>query len=191
LVAGREIIAGENWRNLRVLVILVALVFGNIVFHAEVLMTGNAKYGTRIAIAAVILLISLIGGRIVPSFTNNWLTRNNPGRMPVPFSRFDLVAIAISALALVAWIILPAHWLSGVLLIVAGCLRVVRLARWAGDRTVTDRLVLVLHIGYVFVPLGFLMVGVAIFAPDVPATAGIHAWTAGAIGLMTVAVMTR
>ena len=191
VVAGREIIAGENWRNLRVLTVLVVLVIGNIVFHAEVLMTGTADYGTRIAIAAVILLISLIGGRIVPSFTNNWLTRNNPGRMPVPFSRFDLATVVSSAIALVAWIAAPMHPISGAALIAAGCLQAVRLARWAGDRTVADRLVLVLHIGYFFVPLGFVMVGLAAFVAEVPATAGIHAWTAGAIGLMTVAVMTR
>src|SRR5690242_5603424 len=190
-VAAREIVAGENWRNLRVLVILVVLVLGNIVFHAEVLMTGAADYGSRIAIAAVILMISLIGGRIVPSFTNNWLNRNNPGRLPVPFSRFDMVALVVSAIALAAWIITPMHWLSGLLLIVAGCLQAVRLARWAGDRTVADRLVLILHIGYAFVPLGFLMVGLTVFVPQMPATAGIHAWTAGTIGLMTVAVMTR
>jgi uncharacterized protein involved in response to NO len=191
VVAGREIIAGGNWRNLRVLPVLVVLVLGNVIFHAEVLLTGAADYGTRIAIAAVILMISLIGGRIVPSFTNNWLSRNNPGRMPVPFSQFDMVALVISAFALVAWIITPMHWLSGVLLVVAGGLQSVRLARWAGDRTVTDRLVLILHIGYAFVPLGFLMIGLAVFIAEVPATAGIHAWTAGAIGLMTVAVMTR
>jgi uncharacterized protein involved in response to NO len=191
VVAGREIIAGGNWRNLRVLTVLVVLVLGNVIFHAEVLLTGAADYGTRIAIAAVILMISLIGGRIVPSFTNNWLSRNNPGRMPVPFSQFDMVALVISAFALVAWIITPMHWLSGVLLVVAGGLQSVRLARWAGDRTVTDRLVLILHIGYAFVPLGFLMIGLAVFIAEVPATAGIHAWTAGAIGLMTVAVMTR
>ncbi|HEY7230483.1 MAG TPA: NnrS family protein [Pseudolabrys sp.] len=191
LVAGREIVAGENWRNLRVLAIIGTLALGNIVFHAEVLTTGNANYGIRIAIAAVILLISLVGGRIVPSFTNNWLNRNNPGRLPVSFSQFDMVALASSAVALVTWIITPTHWFSGVLLILAGCLQAVRLARWAGDRTVADRLVLVLHVGYAFVPLGFLMVGMAAFLPEVPATAGIHAWTAGAIGLMTVAVMTR
>ena len=191
LVAGREIVAGKNWRNLRVLVILGVLVLGNIVFHAEVLMTGMAAYGTRIAIAAVILMISLIGGRIVPSFTNNWLSRNNPGRLPVSFSQFDMVTLAMSASALVTWIVAPMYWLSGVLLIVAGCLQAIRLARWAGDRTVADRLVLVLHVGYAFVPLGFLMNGLSAFVAQVPATAGIHAWTAGAIGLMTVAVMTR
>ena len=100
IVAAREIIVGENWRNLRVLIILGVLIVGNIVFHAEVFLKGSADYGNRISIAAVILLISLIGGRIVPSFTSNWLARNNPGRRPVPFSRFDLVTIATSAIAL-------------------------------------------------------------------------------------------
>jgi uncharacterized protein involved in response to NO len=50
----------------------------------------------------------------------------------------------------------------------------------------------VLHVAYLFVPAGFLLTGIAIIWPDMaPASAGIHAWTAGAIGLMTIAVMTR
>ncbi|HEY4983355.1 MAG TPA: NnrS family protein [Pseudolabrys sp.] len=190
-VAAREIVAGKNWRNLRVLVVLGVLIAGNIVYHAEVLLNGAADYGVRIAIAAVIMLISLIGGRIVPSFTNNWLTRNNPGRLPVPFARFDLAAMAVSAVALLAWIAAPAHLASGALLLIAGILQAVRLARWAGERTVADRLVLVLHVGYAFVPLGFLLIGASTWSDAVPASAGMHAWSAGAFGLMTLAVMTR
>lgn len=190
-VAGREIVAGKNWRNLRVLVVIGVLALGNIVFHAEVLTQGSADYGIRIAIGATILLISLVGGRIVPSFTNNWLARNNPGRLPVPFSRYDMATMALSALALLAWVAAPMHVATGGLLIAAGLAQAVRLARWAGDRTFADRLVLVLHVAYFFVPLGFLLVGVAAFTAVVPPSAGIHAWTAGAIGLMTLAVMTR
>jgi uncharacterized protein involved in response to NO len=191
IVAAREIIAGNNWRNLRVLIILGVLIFGNIIFHAEVFLKGSADYGNRLGIAAVILLVSLIGGRIVPSFTSNWLARNNPGRRPVPFSRFDSVTIATSALALLGWIGAPAHPITGVLLLIGGCLQCARLARWAGDRTLADRLVLVLHVGYAFVPLGFLLMGASAFLGAVPPSAGVHAWTAGAIGLMTLAVMTR
>jgi uncharacterized protein involved in response to NO len=190
-VAAREIVAGKNWRNLRVLIVLGLLILGNVTFHAEVLLEGSADYGTRIGIAAIVLLISLIGGRIVPSFTNNWLARNNPGRLPVPFSRFDMATIAASAVALLGWIAFPAHTVTGVLLLVAGCLQVLRLARWAGNRTVADRLVLVLHVGYAFVPLGFLLGGASVFLNFCPPSAGVHAWTAGAIGLMTLAVMTR
>jgi len=190
-VAGREIVAGKNWRNLRVLIVIGVLALGNIVFHAEVLTQGSADYGIRIAIGAAILLISLVGGRIVPSFTNNWLARNNPGRLPVPFSRYDMATMALSALALLSWVAAPMHVATGGLLIAAGLAQGLRLARWAGDRTFADRLVLVLHVAYFFVPLGFLLVGVAAFTAVVPPSAGIHAWTAGAIGLMTLAVMTR
>jgi uncharacterized protein involved in response to NO len=190
-VAGREIVAGKNWRNLRVLIVLGLLAAGNIVFHAEVIVKGGADYGIRLAIGAVILLISLIGGRIVPSFTNNWLARNNPGRLPIAFSRFDMATLAASALALIAWIAAPFAAPTGALLIAAGLMHLVRLARWAGDRTLADRLVLVLHVGYAFVPAGFLLIGAANFVADIPPSAGIHAWTAGAIGLMTLAVMTR
>ena len=190
-VAAREIVAGRNWRNLRVLAVLGVLILGNVVFHIEVMAFGRANYGIRIAIAAVIVLITLIGGRIVPSFTGNWLKRSNPGRLPVPFSRFDAAVIAASVLALLAWIVAPDHAETGALLVIAGALQTVRLARWAGDRTFADRLVLVLHVGYAFVPTGFLLIGIATWTAEVPASAGMHAWTVGAIGTMTLAVMTR
>ncbi len=190
-VAAREIVAGKNWRNLGVLGVLSVLVLGNIVFHAEVLLAGAANYGTRLSLGAVILLISLIGGRIVPSFTNNWLKRSNPGRLPVPFSRYDVITIVAGAIALSAWIALPASTISGSLLLMAGILHTGRLVRWAPDRTLADRLVLVLHVAYAFVPLGFVLVGLSTFTPAILPSAGIHAWTVGAMGLMTLAVMTR
>jgi uncharacterized protein involved in response to NO len=191
-IACGEIVAGRNWRNLRVLVVLGVLILGNIVFHAEVIRGGNADYGIRIGIAALIGMIMLVGGRIVPSFTRNWLVKNNPGRLPQPFSRFDAGSVGVSALALICWIVLPQFLVSGILLIAAGFLQTARYSRWAGERTLADRLVLVLHVAYAFVPLGFVLVGAAIIWPAiVPASAGIHAWMAGAAGLMTLAVMTR
>ena len=191
-VALGEIVAGRNWRNLRVLIVLGVLIAGNIVFHAEVIRSGSADYGIRIGIAALVGLIMLVGGRIVPSFTRNWLVRNNPGRLPQPFSRFDGATIGASALALICWIALPQFIVSGILLIIAGLLQTARHVRWAGDRTLTDRLVLVLHVAYAFVPLGFFLMGAAIIWPAIfPTSAGLHAWMAGAVGLMTLAVMTR
>jgi len=191
-VAFGEIVAGRNWRNLRVLVVLGVLIAGNIVFHAEVIRNGSADYGIRIGMAALIGLIMLVGGRVVPSFTRNWLVRNNPGRLPEPFSRFDAATIAASALALICWIALPQFVGAGILLIIAGLLQAVRHGRWAGDRTLADRLVLVLHVAYAFVPIGFLLMGAAVVWPAIfPTSAGIHAWMAGAVGLMTLAVMTR
>jgi uncharacterized protein involved in response to NO len=188
--AAREILAGNNWRNLTVVVLVSLLLAGNIGFHLEAHLRGAADYSIRAGIAIVVLLISLIGGRIIPSFTRNWLVRENPGRLPVPFSRFDMIVVAMGALALVSWIVGPDSRIAGSALALAALLHLVRLARWAGDRTVRERLLVILHVGYLFVPLGFLLGALAAF-DVVPATAGVHAWMVGAAGIMTLAVMTR
>ncbi len=97
LAAGREIVAGRNWRNLAVVMLVLLLLAGNIAFHLEAHFRGTADIAIRAGIAVVVLLIALIGGRIIPSFTRNWLVRENPGRLPVPFGRFDTIVVAIGA----------------------------------------------------------------------------------------------
>lgn len=186
----REIVAGKNWRNLRVVAMVTLLLVGNIAFHLEAHFNGSAEYGARIGISATVLLLVVIGGRIIPSFTRNWLARENPGRLPVPFGKFDGAIILFSAAVLALWVVQPTGRITAAALTVAGVLHIVRLARWAGDRTWRDRLVLILHIGYAFVSLGFLLAGATAIAM-VPADAGTHAWTVGAAGAMTLAVMTR
>ncbi len=188
--AAREIVAGKNWRNLRVVGMVTLLLAGNVAFHLEAHIDGGAEYGVRIGIAATVLLIALICGVIVPSFTRNWLARQNPGRLPAPFARFDVAVIGFSAATLALWIALPSARPTGAALGIAGVLHIVRLARWAGDRTWRDRLVLILHVGYAFVPLGFLLTGAVVFNIGAEST-GIHAWMVGAAGTMTLAVMTR
>ena len=188
--AAREIIAGRNWRNLKVVSLIVLLATGNICFHLEAHLAGAADYSIRLGLAIVVMLITLIGGRIVPSFTRNWLVRENPGRLPVSFNHFDAIVVVASAATLALWIIAPRSVGTGIALIVAGALQAVRLTRWAGDRTARERLVLILHLGYAFVPLGFLLLGAASF-DLLAAAAGIHAWAVGAVGTMTLAVMTR
>jgi uncharacterized protein involved in response to NO len=188
--AAREIIAGRKWSNLNVVIMVLLLLAGNVAFHLEAHFYGAVDTSIRIGIAVVVMLISLIGGRIIPSFTRNWLARQNPGRLPAPFARFDMLVVAISALVLLLWIIWPSGTTVGYALALAGCLHAIRLGRWAGDRTWRERLVLVLHVGYAFVPIGFLLNAASAF-DMVPAGAGIHAWMAGAAGVMTLAVMSR
>lgn len=190
--AAIEIVAGRNWRNLKVLGPVSILLAANILFHVEAHYAGVSDISRRLAIGAIVVLIMIIGGRIVPSFTRNWLARRNPGRLPVPFARFDVWVIAISALALAAWTMFPERPEAGVLLVAAAALNAARLARWAGDRTWRDPLVLILHLAYLFVPVGLLLCGLgAMFPQGVPAAAGFHALGVGAIGTMTLAVMVR
>jgi uncharacterized protein involved in response to NO len=188
--AAREIIAGRKWNNLGIVVLILLLLAGNCAFHLEAHFKGAAEFAIRSGIAVVVLLITLIGGRIIPSFTRNWLVRENPGRLPVPFARFDAMVIAVSAFALLIWTLRPDGPVAGCVLAFAGAVHFLRVARWAGDRTVRERLLLILHIGYSFIPIGFLLNSASAFGV-VPMGAGIHAWMAGAAGIMTLAVMSR
>jgi uncharacterized protein involved in response to NO len=188
--AAREVVAGRNWRNLPVVAIIACLIAGNIAFHLEAHRDGLADVSIRIGVAIIVLLISLIGGRIIPSFTRNWLVKENPGRLPVPFGRFDVAVLAASAAGLLLWIARPDGGVTAVVLASIGVLHVARLLRWAGDRTTGEALLAILHIGYAFVPVGYLL-NAASAAGVMPASAGLHAWMAGAAGIMILAVMTR
>lgn len=191
---GREIVAGRNWRNLKVLAMVGLLFVANAIFHVENMlgMEPVSGYGLRLGLGSAILLIAVVGGRIIPSFTRNWLARRPPGRLPARFGRLDQISIGLSALALLLWVVVPEHMASGVLLLLAGLANAVRLARWAGWRSLGEPLVSILHLAYLFVPLGFVLVGLSVLWPDaVPRSAAVHAWTGGAILLMTLAVMTR
>ena len=126
----------------------------------------------------------------MPSFTRNWLARQAPGRLPAPFARFDALAMLVSTGALLAWVVVPVGSPVAAALFAAGLLHLVRLGRWAGYRTASDRLVLILHLAYAFVPVGFMLSSLSALELTA-AGAGVHAWTGGAIGSMTIAVMTR
>jgi uncharacterized protein involved in response to NO len=180
-----EIIAGRNWRNLKVIIPVLLFLAANILFHTEVIMQGNADYGRRMGFAVILFLITLIGGRIIPSFTRNWLVKSNPGTLPTPFGRFDVICLILGGISLTSWVILPQNNASNLLLILSALLHFVRLLRWCGIRTIRSPVLLILHIAYGFIPLGFFITGLGL------QTSGIHLLGIGAIGGMTVAVMIR
>ena len=192
LAMAREIVVGRNWRNLTPLALVGLLAAANIGFHAEVLIAGGPDISMRVAVAALIGLIMLIGGRIVPSFTHSMLSRIGSERRPVSFNRFDVVTLLVSGMALLLWIVRPASDVTGAFFLIAAIVQCVRLWRWAGVHTWREPLVFVLHLGYAFIPLGFLVGATSIPVPgSIAGTAALHAWTVGAIGLMTLGVMTR
>ena len=191
-VITREIVAGSNWRNLRVAVLVALTAIANIVFQSEVLLSAAPNYGLRLAVAAIVALIMVVGGRITPSFTSNWLTRQGSQKRPAPFNRFDIGSIAVGAIALVAWIAAPNWYGTATLLLLMAGVQTARLSRWAGASTWRDPMLFILHVGFAFVPLGALMVSFSILWPQaVPASSALHAWTTGAMGMMTLAIMTR
>jgi uncharacterized protein involved in response to NO len=188
----REIVAGSNWRNLRVAVLVAFTAIANIVFQAEVLVYAGPNYGLRLSVSAIVALIMVVGGRVTPSFTSNWLTRQGSQTRPAPLGRFDIGSIALAAIALIAWIAAPDWYGTAALLFVMAIAQAARLSRWTGARTWREPILFVLHLAYAFVPLGALVLSVSILWPRIMSTSGaLHAWTTGAMGLMTLAIMTR
>lgn len=191
-VAGREIFAGKNYRNIKILAPVLLLASANVAFHLETLRDGAADGPQRAALAAILLLIALIGGRITPSFTRNWLTRQAPGAMPTPFGRLDAAAMIVLAAALVAWTIAPDSQAAGILLAAAAAGQALRLGRWAGARTTGNVLLFVLHGFFACLPLGLAaLAAAALTGDDAFRLAGLHILGVGLIGGMTLSVMAR
>jgi uncharacterized protein involved in response to NO len=192
-VVAREIVVGRNWRNLPMVGALALLLVGNALVHAEALgWWASAAAGNRLGIATLLMLITLVGGRIVPSFTRNWLAKALPGAaLPTPFDTFDRTVMGLTALALAVWVVWPDGPAAAPTALGAGVALAARLARWRGGGTWREPLVLVLHLGYGWLALGFVLLGASEYIAWLPTTAALHALTAGAIGTMTLAVMTR
>lgn len=185
-----EIVAGRNWSNLRVVVPVLLYLAANISFHIEVMDFGTAGYGRRLGFAMVVLLIGLIGGRIIPSFTRNWLAKQGPGPMPVPFGRFDAASLVVTLGALMFWVGIPEGPLTAAALILAGMVQALRLARWRGWRVWRSALLLMLHLAYAFIPAGLVSLGLTGLGM-LSGAVGLHLLGIGAIGGMTLAVMMR
>lgn len=191
---GREIVAGKNWRNLKVLAHVALLVMANVIFDIEAYYGdgGYDGYGARLALAVGVMLIALIGGRVVPSFTRNFLNKIGIKRLPAQHDRYDQLTMIISGAVLLLFVLFPDGMWLGWLCLLAGLLQFVRLWRWRGFQTLQEPLVWVLHLGYLFIPLGFIALWLAndgLF--DAGRAYAQHVLMAGAIGLMTLAIMSR
>ena len=189
LVIWREVLAGRNWRNLPVAVMVSLLALADAGAHLG--SEPGLGVSMRLALAVVAMLIALIGGRVTPSFTRNWLLKRNGPTPAPPGGKIDRSVLAITGLALISWVAAPHALLSGMLLVLAGGLNLLRLSRWRGLSTTSESLVLILHIGYFWLPIALVLMGMAACGLPVASSAGVHALTAGAMGVMILAMMTR
>ncbi|MGE6739002.1 NnrS family protein [Allorhizobium pseudoryzae] len=190
LICAREVIAGRKWKDLKVVTGLFILSVANICFHVETLLEGAPDVSPRLAIAAYVALVIIVGGRILPSFTRNWLAKAGASRFPAPYDGFDSGTIVVSVLVLLAWALRPEGVVTAVAAAAAAILQVVRLYRWRGWKTFAEPLVLILHIAYLFVPLGFVAIAASALG-NMDATAAMHVLTIGTVATMMLAVMTR
>ena len=190
-LAWREISAGKSWFQAPIGVLVGLYACANVLFHVWALSGAETDPAERMGLALVLVLLSLIGGRVTPNFTRDFLAEQGKTEQPAHFSRFDGLSVMFVGIAVVFWIVQPQALVTGWLWVAAGLLNLVRLLRWYGWLTWREPLVLTLHVGFGWVVLALLVMGGAILGVGLPITDAIHALTTGAVGVMTLAVMTR
>lgn len=188
----REQFAANNWRALAPCVVISLLAIANVGFHTRMIAPEVGQASERMTVGLITFLIALMGGRLVPSFTRNWMAQRKIKPEPAPYGRLDMAVLGVTGAGIATWVVQPSASVGGILLTAGGVGLFIRLMRWRGWVAASEGMVLVLHLGYFWCALGLAMLGVSILSPaDVPNSAAIHALTAGAIGVMTLAVMTR
>ena len=189
----RLLLAHNNTRNLPIAGILVLLSIANLFMHIG-FMSGDfywLKQGELMALGLITLIMIVIGGRIIPLFTANWLRKNTIHADSVKiFPWLDRVTLIATALLIPADFVSSAPWLSALIAVIAGLLNAARLLGWSGWRAWRKPLLWILHIGYGWIVLALLLKGAAGFNLVAP-SAWLHALGAGAMGTLILGVMAR
>ncbi len=189
--AWREILAAGNRRNIPVALLLSLFAAGGVLSRLEPLAGDTVGgFGRHLGLAVMLMLLALIGGRITPAFTRNWLVRRGHRRLPSEWGVADKATLLTWAVTLLVWLAAPGPP-AGVLFLLSGLLHLVRLSRWRPTATFAEPLVTVLHVGYAWLGIGGVLYGAALLGYGLPPPTAFHAFTAGAFGTMTLAVMTR
>lgn len=187
-----SLLRSGNRRNLIFLAILAALFASNLAFHLEAtsVVAGAAFRSLHVTLDLFALMIAIVGGRIVPAFTRNALRAG--GSTAVVSSRPFLDAVAVLTVAGVTVLdtIGFEGSLSAWLAVVAAGANALRMAGWSTAETLDKPILGVLHLGYAWLVIGLIAKSAAHWDLLAPATA-LHAWSIGAVGTMTMAVMSR
>lgn len=180
-------------RNTPLLLVLLALWSADVVFlagyhRADATLSGAAL---TFALNLVLVLITVIGGRIVPAFTANALRRRGiePTIRTIPM--LERLVIAAMLALLVVDILLPTTVWAGAVALLAGLAQAARLSGWNGHRTLADPIVWVLHLAYAWLPIGLLLKAAFLLGGYTWAAFWMHALGAGTAAMMILAVMAR
>lgn len=197
LFFGREVLAAGNRRNYVVVGIVVAIAILNVLYHvgAAGVAPGLDRTALLLMIHVVLVLITAIGGRIVPSFTANWLRARGQERFPRTSATIDAVTLALTVVAGIAITLAPQSPMTGIIALVTAVAHGLRLSRWSGLATTAEPMLFVLHVAYLWFPIGYLLVAWSALGSMLgsvyPPSVALHALTMGAIGTMVLAMSTR
>lgn len=186
IAIAHPIIRAKQVRNYAFPVMLALLTAANLLMHAEWLgFTHTATTGFTLAVYMIVLMMVVMGGRVIPSFTDGKL-RTSARR----WKWVEWLAPALTLAVLVAVLTMPVSPVTALLAAAAFIIHAVRLAGWYTQKYWAVPLLWVLHLGYGWIAIGFLLTALAALQIVAPSLA-LHAFTAGAIGTLTLGMMAR
>jgi uncharacterized protein involved in response to NO len=196
LLAGlaiREIFGGGSRRNFGIAGVIAGFAVLGAVFHlgASGIWPGAERVVLFLTAHGLLVLITVIAGRIIPAFTGNWLRTRGVSRLPQSRPWLEVVIIPVAVLAGVSDSVAAPAMIVAVLSIALAILHGLRLSAWQGRAATGEPLVLILHVAYAWLPIGYLLLGLVALGLPVPRSAALHALTMGAVGTMILAVATR
>ena len=181
--------AARDSRNVKVVAILTLLALGSLLAGSEPIDAPD-EVGSRLGLAAILGLLMVVGGRIVPSVTQAYAGKRGNAFPPIWENGIERASAMSAALALAAWITVPAAEITGFACAAAALVQTARLANWQFWRVIAKPEILVLHAGYAWIPAGFALLSAGLLIPDYSwSQASLHAWTAGAMGMCSLGVM--
>ncbi len=193
ILAGREIFGGASKRNYQIVALLGLIAVVNLMYHLGLagLFTGMERVPLYLMLHLILVLITLIGGRIIPAFTGNWLRTQGATDLPRQTAAIEHLALPITAAAGIADSFWPGTLVAGSVALAAAAVHGLRLARWKTLSTLREPLLAILHVAYLWIVLGYALLGLSAFGTGLPRTFALHALTMGGVGGMIVAVGTR
>jgi uncharacterized protein involved in response to NO len=187
-IFGSVLLRSRNMRNLPLAGILALLALANLCFHLAALGTVRLSplQPLHAALGLIVLIECVIAGRVIPNFTAN----ATPGLRITPHPRLGMGSLAVTGLALAAWVFAPASPVSGVALVAAGLLQWLRQSHWGAGATLRRPILWILHVSYAWIGFGLVLLGLAAFGV-VSGSAGLHALAVGATGGLILGMITR
>ena len=193
LIAVYYVIGGRNWKNTPILLLIAGFATGNILVHLDLIeIADTATAGFQIAIFSVVLLIAVIGGRVTPAFTRNWLVRNGSDVSIVdPMQKFDVIALLSILIFVISYLFVGITFITAGIAFLAAVLNLLRLLRWKFWAVLSEPIMWILHLGYLWLVIGLIMVGVSYIWEGLSTSVALHSFTVGGFGTFILAMMTR
>jgi uncharacterized protein involved in response to NO len=181
------ILKAKQLHNYPFPIMLLALTAANAMVHLEALgVTTTASAGLHLATYVVVTMIAVVGGRVIPNFTDNKL-RTRARRWKLVEWLVPLATLG----ALLSALIAPVSPLTALLAAIAAAVHAIRLAGWYTGKFWSVPLLWVLHLGYAWIVLGFTLLALSATGLNAAAGSSLHAFTAGGIGVLTLGMMAR